>query len=120
MTEKLTKAIEQAATIDELTGLIASLILKSTATGRTRYVVTSKGTEVKAVFKAVDTASLVISNNLDGTVNLPFPEELQPRANFISIIAQIIDQVQQSQKLAGSEVFCVTCSLTSYVSPRTR
>lgn len=75
----VTKAFATADTIEQLIGVIAAMRLKQTKLGRSSFVVTSKGDEVKTAFKVVDARDLIISNNLDGTINQSFPAELQPR-----------------------------------------
>lgn len=68
-----------ATSIDAVIGIVAAARFKQTRLGRSSFVVTSKGNEVKTAFKIVDVRDLVISNNLDGTINPSFPAELQPR-----------------------------------------
>lgn len=75
----VTKAFAGAKTVEQLIGIIASMRLKQTQLGRSSFVVTSKGDEVKTAFKVVDARDLITSNNLDGTINPLFPSELQPR-----------------------------------------
>lgn len=79
MSNTIQAAVTAAGDIDSVIALVASLEQQETPTGRSSYVVTSKGAEVKTAFKVVDASSLIISNNLDGTINPAFPEELQPR-----------------------------------------
>lgn len=79
MNKSVTSALSEAADINSVIALVSSLERKETHLGRSSYVVTSKGAEVKTAFKVVDASSLIISNNLDGTINTAFPEELQPR-----------------------------------------
>lgn len=47
--------------------------------GRTSFVVTAKGQEVETGFKVVDINDLIISNSIDGRINIDYPTELQPR-----------------------------------------
>lgn len=75
----LTIAFAAAENIEQLIGIIAGMRFKQTQLGRSSFVVTSKGDEVKTAFKVVDARDLIISNNLDGTINPSFPTELQPR-----------------------------------------
>lgn len=63
------KAFAGTKTVEQLIGIIASMRLKQTQLGRSSFVVTSKGDEVKTAFKVVDALDLIISNNLDGTIN---------------------------------------------------
>lgn len=79
MNKSVTSALSEAADINSVIALVSSLERKETRLGRSSYVVTSKGAEVKTAFKVVDASSLIISNNLDGMINPAFPEELQPR-----------------------------------------
>ena len=79
MNKSVTSALSEAADINSVIELVSSLERRETRQGRSSYVVTSKGAEVKTAFKVVDASSLIISNNLDGTINPAFPEELQPR-----------------------------------------
>lgn len=79
MNKSFTSALSGATDINSVIALVSSLERKETRLGRSSYVVTSKGAEVKTAFKVVDASSLIISNNLDGTINPAFPEELQPR-----------------------------------------
>ncbi|ENL5323694.1 hypothetical protein AB5H09_004492, partial [Salmonella enterica subsp. enterica serovar Adelaide] len=79
MNKSVTSALSEAADINSVIALVSSLERKETRLGRSSYVVTSKGAEVKTAFKVVDASSLIISNNLDGAINPAFPEELQPR-----------------------------------------
>lgn len=76
--------------------LVASLHFSQTGLGRTSFVVTSKGDEVKTSFKVIDARSTVISNNLDGTINPKFPAELQPRDR-----TRMASKIQVS-KIAGN------------------
>ncbi|WP_313474076.1 hypothetical protein [Atlantibacter hermannii] len=90
---ELTNAIDNTASVDSLVALVASLHYSQTGLGRTSFVVTSKGLEVKTGFKVIDARSLVISNNLDGTINPKFPAELQPR-----------DRTRMSSKIQVSKI----------------
>ncbi|MBZ3802401.1 hypothetical protein K9O81_18695 [Leclercia adecarboxylata] len=90
---ELTTAIDNSAGVDSLVALVASLHYSQTGLGRTSFVVTSKGQEVKTGFKVIDARSLVISNNLDGTINPKFPAELQPR-----------DRTRMSSKIQVSKI----------------
>lgn len=89
----LTNAIDNTAGVDSLVALVASLHYSQTGLGRSSFVVTSKGQEVKTGFKVIDARSLVISNNLDGTINPKFPAELQPR-----------DRTRMSSKIQVSKI----------------
>jgi hypothetical protein len=75
----VTKAFAAADSIEQLISIIATMRFKQSQLGRSSFVVTSKGDEVKTAFKVVDARDLIISNNLDGTINQSFPPELQPR-----------------------------------------
>ena len=90
---ELTNAINNTAGVDSLVALVASLHYSQTGLGRTSFVVTSKGLEVRTGFKVIDARSLVISNNLDGTINPKFPAELQPR-----------DRTRMSSKIQVSKI----------------
>ena len=92
----LTNAIDNTAGVDSLVALVASLHYSQTGLGRSSFVVTSKGQEVKTGFKVIDARSLVISNNLDGTINPKFPAELQPRDR-----TRMASKIQVS-KIAGN------------------
>lgn len=92
----LTTAIDNTAGVDSLVALVASLHYSQTGLGRSSFVVTSKGLEVKTGFKVIDARSLVISNNLDGTINPKFPAELQPRDR-----TRMASKIQVS-KIAGN------------------
>lgn len=92
----LTNAIDSTAGVDSLVALVASLHYRQTGLGRTSFVVTSKGQEVKTGFKVIDARSLIISNNLDGTINPKFPAELQPRDR-----TRMASKIQVS-KIAGN------------------
>ncbi|HFU9830167.1 TPA: hypothetical protein ACH7RB_005546, partial [Escherichia coli] len=102
MNKSVTSALSEAADINSVIALVSSLERKETHLGRSSYVVTSKGAEVKTAFKVVDASSLIISNNLDGTINTAFPEELQPR-----------DRTRLSSKLnrPGFPGECFICEL---------
>jgi hypothetical protein len=93
VSESINAALSAATDIDSIIALVGSLELSETPMGRSSYVVTSKGDEVKTAFKVVDAASLIISNNLDGTINPAFPDELQPR-----------DRTRLSSKLQVSKI----------------
>ncbi|MBJ3182310.1 hypothetical protein JGB59_24625, partial [Salmonella enterica subsp. enterica serovar Stanley] len=93
MNKSVTSALSGAADINSVIALVSSLERKETRLGRSSYVVTSKGAEVKTAFKVVDASSLIISNNLDGTINPAFPEELQPR-----------DRTRRSSKLQVNRI----------------
>lgn len=93
MKHVINAALSAATDINSVIALVASLEKQQTATGRSSYVVTSKGEEVKTAFKVVDASFLIISNNLDGTINPSFPEELQPR-----------DRTRLSSKLQVSKI----------------
>ncbi len=69
MNKSVTSALSGATDINSVIALVSSLERKETRLGRSSYVVTSKGAEVKTAFKVVDASSLIISNNLDGTIN---------------------------------------------------
>ncbi|WP_312329822.1 hypothetical protein [Atlantibacter hermannii] len=86
-------AINKAEGLDSLVALVASLHYSQTTLGRSSYVVTSKGQEVKTGFKVIDARSLIISNKLDGTINPQFPAELQPR-----------DRTRMSSKIQVSKI----------------
>lgn len=86
-------AIYKAEGLDSLVALVASLHYNQTTLGRSSYVVTSKGQEVKTGFKVIDARSLIISNKLDGTINPQFPAELQPR-----------DRTRMSSKIQVSKI----------------
>ncbi|MDT7197906.1 hypothetical protein RQL61_26690 [Citrobacter freundii] len=91
--ETAQQAISNTPGLDSLITLVASLQLRQTPIGRTSFVVTSKGDEVKTGFKVVNASSLIISNNLDGTINPAFPTELQPR-----------DRTRMSSKIQVSKI----------------
>ncbi|KZR47710.1 hypothetical protein A3N68_12880 [Enterobacter asburiae] len=91
--EQTQLAISNTPGLDSLITLVASLQLRQTGIGRTSFVVTSKGAEVKTGFKVVSAQSLIISNNLDGTINPLFPAELQPR-----------DRTRMSSKIQVSKI----------------
>jgi len=76
LNEELRNLLSDAGSIFALIGLVGSLRKAQTTTGRSSYVVTGKGQEVKTAFKVVDARHLIISNNLDGTINPLFPAEL--------------------------------------------
>lgn len=71
MNKSVTSALSEAADINSVIALVSSLERRETRQGRSSYVVTSKGAEVKTAFKVVDASSLIISNNLDGMINPP-------------------------------------------------
>lgn len=96
LNEKIRNLLSDAGSIFALIGLVGSLRKAQTVTGRSSYVVTGKGQEVKTVFKVVDARHLIISNNLDGTINPLFPAELQPRDR-----TRLTSKVQVS-KIAGN------------------
>ncbi|PPC61336.1 hypothetical protein C1Y41_19095 [Pantoea sp. ICBG 1758] len=96
LNEKLKSLLGDAGSIFALIGLVGSLRKTETQTGRSSYVVTGKGQEVKTAFKVVDARDLIISNNLDGTINPAFPAELQPRDR-----TRLTSKVQVS-KIAGN------------------
>lgn len=87
------QAISDTPGLERLISLVASMHLRQTSLGRTSFVVTSKGAEVKTGFKVVNARSLIISNNLDGTINPLFPAELQPR-----------DRTRMSSKIQVSKI----------------
>ncbi|MEG2040014.1 MAG: hypothetical protein RR068_02755, partial [Hafnia sp.] len=91
--ETAQQAISGTPGLDSLITLVASLQLRQSPMGRTSFVVTSKGDEVKTGFKVVNAGSLIISNNLDGTINPAFPTELQPR-----------DRTRMSSKIQVSKI----------------
>ncbi|HBT4785577.1 TPA: hypothetical protein MB364_000880 [Klebsiella variicola subsp. variicola] len=93
MNNSISAALTAATDINSVIALVASLEKKQTKTGRSSYVVTSKGAEIKTAFKVIDASALIISNNLDGTINPAFPEELQPR-----------DRTRLSSKLQVSKI----------------
>jgi hypothetical protein len=64
-------------TIDQLIALVEQFT--GPGNGRTAYVVTAKGDEVKTAFRIVEASSLIVSNMGDGTINPAYPGELQPR-----------------------------------------
>lgn len=96
LNEKIRNLLSDAGSIFALIGLVGSLRKAQTVTGRSSYVVTGKGQEVKTAFKVVDARHLIISNNLDGTINPLFPAELQPRDR-----TRLTSKVQVS-KIAGN------------------
>jgi hypothetical protein len=63
----------------DVKGVISALLTLTQKLGRTTFVVTARGDEVKTAFKVVEATSLIISNTLDGRINPNFPQELQPR-----------------------------------------
>lgn len=94
--EKIQKSLDNSTSVFALIGLVGSLRKASTSLGRSSYVVTGKGKEIKTAFKVVDAKNLIISNNLDGTINAAFPAELQPRDR-----TRLTSKVQVS-KIAGN------------------
>lgn len=68
--------IGRSKTFEQLLALLDSALL---GLGRSSFVVTTKGNEVKTAFKLVDAADLIPSNTTDGRINQDFPSELQPR-----------------------------------------
>lgn len=94
--EKIQKSLDDSTSVFALIGLVGSLRKATTSLGRSSYVVTGKGKEVKTAFRVVDAKNLIISNNLDGTINPAFPAELQPRDR-----TRLTSKVQVS-KIAGN------------------
>ncbi|HBM2815716.1 TPA: hypothetical protein LU109_003628 [Enterobacter hormaechei subsp. xiangfangensis] len=68
---------ENLTSFDQLIALVKQLI--NPGAGRTSFVVTAKGDEVRTAFKVVEASELIVSNNGDGTINPAYPAELQPR-----------------------------------------
>lgn len=75
MQQSVLKQIQTAPTIKALINVIRQAFDR----GRSSFVVTAKGDEVKTRFKLVDAANLVVSNHQDGRINEGYPQELQPR-----------------------------------------
>lgn len=68
---------EHTTSIEQIIALVEQLAKPQH--GRTAFVVTAKGDEVKTAFRAVEASDLIVSNNGDGTINPAYPAELQPR-----------------------------------------
>lgn len=75
MSQSVLQKIQAAPTIGALVSAIRQVLNR----GRTSFVVTAKGDEVKTRFRLVDAAELVVSNYQDGRINEKYPQELQPR-----------------------------------------
>lgn len=68
---------EHTTSIEQVIALVEQLAKPQH--GRTAFVVTAKGDEVKTAFRVVEASDLIVSNNGDGTINPAYPAELQPR-----------------------------------------
>lgn len=75
MQQSVLKQIQMAPTLKALIGVIRQAF----NSGRSSFVVTGKGDEVKTRFKLVDARDLTVSNHQDGRINENYPQELQPR-----------------------------------------
>ncbi len=96
--DKLSKSQKRITLLKELGQKVPDL-------GRTSYVVTAKGDEVKTGFKLVEASKLIPSNTDDGRINPDFPQELQPRDRTrVSSLMQIskISQNLRPAQLADS------------------
>ena len=68
---------EWSGIIKQLKGVAADV--DDSPEGRTSFVMSPKGGQVKAVFRIVEAKKLITSNFADGRVNPEYPAELQPR-----------------------------------------
>lgn len=75
MQQTVLEKIQLATSVKSVIQVIRSAFRR----GRTSFVVTAKGDEVKTKFKLVDVADLIVSNYQDGRINESYPQELQPR-----------------------------------------
>lgn len=75
MQQTVLKQIQAAPTVKALIEVIRQAFNR----GRSSFVVTGKGDEVKTRFKLVDAADLLVSNHQDGRINENYPQALQPR-----------------------------------------
>ncbi|MCZ4061346.1 hypothetical protein O3W44_22710 [Pantoea sp. LMR881] len=75
MQQTVLQQIQSAPTVKSLIAVIRQAFNR----GRSSFVVTAKGDEVKTRFKLVDANDLLVSNHQDGRINENYPQELQPR-----------------------------------------
>lgn len=81
--------------------------------GRSSFLMSPKGGQVKTVFKLMEASRLIASNDADGTINPDYPSELQPRdrsrKTSVMQISRIANDLQP-EKLTDS-------GLTSHGAP---